>query len=123
VRAKELLEMPISQKEIDEYVSMKAKEHIRRERIREWLSGMFKKVEERDETVKVVVMQAEDYAEVRKYLRDEMECETQLSMMKTGQMATMWHARFFVDRLAEEPEIHGPCPDGCMRVMVERGEP
>ncbi len=120
MKAKEVTDVDIGDREVHAWTKSEAAKHIRMERLRDWISKVFEPVESRDQCVEIVVMDAADYSEMKKYLHREMDVETKASVMRTGQMATYCGVRVLVDREAVDAVAYGPVPDGTMRVMLEK---
>jgi len=62
------------------------------------LADGFALVERHNLRVKFVLMNARDYADLRKFGRDILNDETQAVMLKQGLMGTIWGAHVIVDR-------------------------
>lgn len=119
MNAKDIVDAPITKEEVEKWLRSESERGVKRQRVMNWLSGVFGNFEVKSGTAKIIIMHAVDYSEVRKYLRDAMECETQATIMKTGQFAKIWGVRIFLDRKVTEPVVYGEVPDGCLGVMLE----
>ena len=65
----------------------------------------FAKVEKNNVRVSHIYMNALNYVDLRKWDRDTLDIETQASILKLGQMATLWGARLIVTRELEQGDI------------------
>jgi hypothetical protein len=82
------------------------------------LADAFALVERWDNRVARVFVNAQDYADIRKWGRDVLDIETQATLLKTGLMATVWGAQIIVTRQVDpgyvyvlsEPEFIGRIP-------------
>ena len=119
MKAKELTDIVVTDSETHRWLNSYAGKHIRAQRLRKWISKIFELVELKAQPVEVVVMDAADYSEMKKYLRREMDMETRAEVMKRGQFAIYCGARILIDRRAVEAVAYGPVPEGCVRVMLE----
>lgn len=78
----------------------------------------FSLIEQHDNNVARVFMNARDFADLRKWGRDVLDVETQQTLLKTGLFATLHGAQIIVSRIVEpgyvyvcaEPEFLGRIP-------------
>ena len=78
----------------------------------------FAEIEQWDNRVARVFMNARDFADLRKWGRDVLDIETQATLLKTGLMATLHGAQIMISRIVEpgyvyvcaEPEFLGRIP-------------
>lgn len=82
------------------------------------LADAYAAIEKHDLRVARVFMNAQDYADIRKFGRDILDIESQAVLLKTGIQSTIWGAQYITSRLVPrgivyicaEPEMFGRIP-------------
>lgn len=82
------------------------------------LADAFAEIERHDLRVARIFMNAQDYADIRKFGRDILDIESQATLLKTGLQAVLWGAQIITSRLVPagftfvtgEPEFFGRMP-------------
>ncbi len=95
------------------------------------LSDAFAMIERWDLRVQRIFINAQDYNDVRKWGRAELDDDSQQTLLRTGLMASIWGAQFIQTRLVErgtiyvcaEPEFFGRIPVRTELSVISADEP
>lgn len=83
------------------------------------LADAFAQIEQWDLKAEKVFMNANDYADVRKFGRDILDIESQRELLKTGLQATLWGAQIITSRLVPAGTVYVTCsPEFFGRIPV-----
>jgi hypothetical protein len=119
----DVVDRPVSEADIEAWLREKAVEVLRSKRVIDFLSYLFREVENRVDVVDRVEMNADDFGVVRRHCREVFDAEGQASVLRTGMMGQLWTANLYVGKCFREPAVWGrrelPPEDGLL--WVRRG--
>jgi len=109
----------ITDKDALEWIERKASTKSISQRIREIVNSAICRVEEQDLKCNYLVMNADDYVIIRKYLKDDMEEMGQKSILLTGRFALLYNdITIIVSK--EQKDIEGFCWEDTLPEYVNK---
>jgi len=87
---------------------------------RDALADAFAEIEKHDLRVARMFMNARDYADIRKWGRDQLDPVTQKSLLATGLMANLWGADIIVSRVVPVGTVYVCTDEKFLAIMPQR---
>lgn len=121
-RLEDVISSSIADLEVQAVLRCLAEREVKKERVREVLGEAMGNIEARGRICRTLLMSAEDYFIVRKYMRSNLEIETEATVLRTGKMATYYGVAIIVTKGFEDGVVGVPVipeADGTLIVLKE----